>query len=115
MPPSQVEKPGDAVAAAAHGDGQVVAAREADRGDHVGRAGAPDDERGTAAVVRAVPDPARLRVPLVARGQDLPPHGLAQLLNRCFPEDRGDGLAHVLLPFVLACRGSGIRRAFARP
>ena len=36
---------GDAVAAAAHGDRQVVAAREADRGDHVGRAGAADDQR----------------------------------------------------------------------
>ena len=46
MPSSQVEKPGDAVAAAAHGDGEVVAAREADRGDHVGGAGAADDSAG---------------------------------------------------------------------
>jgi DNA-binding GntR family transcriptional regulator len=30
-----------------------IAARKADRGYHVGRAGAPRDERGTAAVVRA--------------------------------------------------------------
>ena len=36
----------DAVAAAAYGDREVVAARETDRRDHVGGAGAADDERG---------------------------------------------------------------------
>ena len=83
---------GDAVAPSAHGDREVVAAREADRGDHVGRAGAPDDERGPPAVVGAVPDPARLVVALGARGEDLSADGLPQLLDRRFPENGGDGV-----------------------
>ena len=60
-------EPGDAVAAAAHGDREVVAAREADRGDHVRRAGATDDERRPPAVVGAVPHQARLGVAVVSR------------------------------------------------
>ena len=73
-----------------------VAAREADGCDHVGGARAADDEGRPAAVVRAVPDPRRLRVAVVVRGQDLSLDGLAQLLDRCFPEYRGNGLAHVV-------------------
>ena len=56
---------------------------------------------GRAAVVHAVPDPARLGVPVVRRGQDLPADRLAQLLDRRLPENRGDCLAHVLPPFVV--------------
>ena len=57
----------DAVAAAAHGDREVVAAREPDRRDHVGRAAAADDQRRPPLVVHPVPDPARLGVAVVAR------------------------------------------------
>ena len=57
---------GDAVAAAAHGDRQAVAAREADRRDHVRGAAAADDDRRPAIIVLAVPDLARLGVAVVA-------------------------------------------------
>ena len=92
---------GDAVAAAAHGDRQVVAAGEADRGDHVGWAGAPHDECGPAAVVGTVPDPARLLVAVLAGGEDLAADGFPQLLDRCFPEDGDDGVAHDAVPFLV--------------
>src|SRR6266508_886797 len=92
---------GDAVAAAAHRDRQVVAAREPYRADHVGRALAADDERRPAAVVRTVPDPPRLRVTIVFRRHDLSLHGRTAFLNCCFPENRDDRLAHLRLPFVL--------------
>ena len=57
---------------------------------------------------------ARVRVPLVVGGQDLSPYRLPQFLNRCFPEDRGDGLAHDLSSFRLGLPDRCIRRAFAR-
>ena len=88
----------NAVTAAADGDGQVVAAREADGRDHVGRTGAADDKRGSAMVVVAVPDAAGLGVALVVGRDDLAAHGLSQLPDRRFPENRGDGLTHVPLP-----------------
>jgi hypothetical protein len=69
--------PGDAVPAAAHGDGKLVLAREADGLDHVGRPGDADDERRPA-VDHAVPDAARLVVPGVA-GPDHQP------VDPCFP------------------------------
>ncbi len=94
----------DAVAAAADGDGQVVAACEADGCDHVGCAGAADDQRRPVAVVRAVPDPAGLRVAGVGRGDDLSPNGLAQLLDGRLAEHWSNGLAHVV-PFVVGARG----------
>ena len=48
----------DAVAAAAHGEGQAMAACEADRGDHIGGAGALHDDRGPAVLIscRSRPD-----------------------------------------------------------
>ena len=67
---------GDAVAAAAHGDLEVLAARELDRAHDVGDARAADDER-RAAVVGAVPDRARLVVARVAGRDHLAAHGLA--------------------------------------
>ena len=57
--------PGDAVAAAADGDRELVLAREADGGDHVGRPGTADDERRSP-VDHPVPDAARLVVPGLA-------------------------------------------------
>src|SRR5213079_3222179 len=87
--------------AAAYRDRQVVAAREPHRGDHVCRPGAARDERGPAAVVRTVPDTRGLDVPVVSRRQDLPANGFTQLLDCCFPEDRGDCLAHGCSPFRL--------------
>ena len=99
MPPSHVEKPGDAVAAAANGDRQVVAAREADGRDHVRRAGAADDQRRAPAVVCPVPDPARLRIPIVGRGQDLASGGIPQLLHGGFAEHGSKRFRHVVLPF----------------
>ena len=67
----------------------------------VGRAGTADDQRRAPAVVHAVPDPGRLGVPVVLGGDDLAAHGLAQLLDRRFPENRCECLAHVLLPFLV--------------
>ena len=65
----------------------------------VGGAAAADDERRLVIVVGAVPDLTRLRVAVVAGGEDLPAHGLSQLLNSCFPEYGGDGVTHFQLPF----------------
>jgi hypothetical protein len=48
-------EPGDAVSAAAHGDEQVLAARELDGADHVRRPGAAHDQ-GRMLVVCGVPD-----------------------------------------------------------
>jgi len=89
------------VAAAPDSDPQARAAREADRRDHIRGARAADDEGRPVCVVRAVPDPARLGVAVIGRGQDFSPNGVPQLLNCCFPEHRGDRVAHVRLPFVV--------------
>ena len=89
---------GDAVAAAADCDRQVVAAREADGRDHVGDAGAAHDECGTA-LVCSVPDPRGLLIAGVARRHDLAVDRLAQFLHCCLSErPRTDG-GH-LVPFV---------------
>ena len=90
-------EPGDAVAAAAHRDVEVVAAGEADGGDHVRRAGAPHDQRRAAPVVGAVPRVRGLDVARVRGGHHVAAHGLAQLLHRRFPEHGADGLGHLRL------------------
>ncbi len=53
---------------------KAVAAREADSRDHIGSAGAADDERRRVAVMRTVPDPGRVGIPVVGRGHDLRAH-----------------------------------------
>src|SRR5947209_15253898 len=55
-------EPGQAVTAAADRDPQIVAAREPDRRDDIGGAATPNYEGRRAAVMRAIPDPGRLRV-----------------------------------------------------
>ncbi len=74
-------RPGDVVAAAAHGRGQSGGPGEADGGGDVGGAAAARDQGG-AAVVHAVPDLAGLVVSLVRREQQLPLEGGAQLVER---------------------------------
>ena len=73
-----------------------------------------DDESRPAAVVRAVPDPARLGVGVIVRGHDPSPHGVPQLLKCCFPEYWGEGMAHVRLPFgsggAVVLAGASLRR-----
>ena len=73
MPSSQVENPAMLWPPPRTAIVEVVAAREADGGDHVGGAGAADDERGPPAVVRAVPDPARLGVAASSAGVTISP------------------------------------------
>ena len=68
MPSSQVEMPGQAVAAAADRDREVLVAGEPQRGDDLGGVRRPDDQRGPA-VDHPVPHGARRIVGLVA-GQD---------------------------------------------
>src|SRR5450755_2476565 len=88
---------GDAMAATANGDLQVVAAREIDRGDHVGRSRAPDHKCRAAAVVGAIPDPARLRVAGVVRRDDLSSHRAAQVVQSDSFGHWRDGLADALV------------------
>jgi hypothetical protein len=92
-------KAGDAVPAAANRDRQVVAARKADRRDHVGRACAAYDQRRPPVIVRAVPDLARICVSLVGCCQDLAPHGIPQFLHRRLPEHGSKRFRHVVRPF----------------
>ncbi len=87
----------DAVAAAADGDRQVVAPCKADGCDHVGRAGAADDERRPVAVVGAVPDATGFLVARVGRGDHLPLNRFAQLLDRRLPQHPCNRLAHLVL------------------
>jgi hypothetical protein len=94
---------GDAVAAAADGDQQVVAAGEAHRGRHVAGVGAADDER-RAPVVSAVPHLARLCVRSVGRGDDLAVDALSQLLHRRLSKNPRTGDCHDV-PFVRGVRG----------
>src|SRR5207248_9043868 len=96
---------GDAVAAAADGDREIVAAREADGRDHVRGARAADDEGRRVAVVRAVPDPAGLGVAVVAGREDLTADALPQLLDGRFAEHWCEGLTHLRFPFVVGTRG----------
>ncbi len=105
-------EPGDAVRAAAHRERQVVAAREADRRDHVGGARTAHDQRRAAFVEHAVPDVAGLLVAGVAGGDHLALHGLAKLLHRRFPDHRGDRCTHVPL-LVRPCPGSCTHALFA--
>ena len=72
---------GDAMTASPHGDLEVLAARELDRAQHVRDPGAAHDERGPA-VVRTVPDRARLVVTRIARSDHVTAHGLGQLCDR---------------------------------
>jgi hypothetical protein len=85
---------GDAVAAAADGDRQVVAAGEADGRDHVRRARALDDERRGAPVVLGVPDVTRLLEALVAGSHHGAAHGLPKLLDRRLTERGRECLTH---------------------
>ena len=88
-------KAGDAVAAAAHGDRQVVAAREAEGGDNVRNARCLDDEGGTAVLVQPVPGRACFVVSLVLGGDDRSADRLPQLLERCLAEDGCECLGHL--------------------
>ena len=85
MPPSHAREAGDAVAAAADGDGEVLLAREARRPHDVGDAGTAGDQ-GRAAVDRAVPDRARLVVVRVARTDELAAQALLELGERGLAE-----------------------------
>src|SRR6185312_17465364 len=88
---------GDAVAAAAHGDLEVVAACEADRRDHVGGACTAHDDSGSPVVVGTVPDSCCLLVAVAAGCEDLPPNRLAKLRDGRFLECRNDRLTHLFL------------------
>ena len=84
---------------------QVVAAREADRRDHVGGAGAADDQRRPAAVVRAVPDPARFGVAVVARSDDLSREPLRAAPAPSLPRAPVRWSGSSPSPFVVGSRG----------
>jgi hypothetical protein len=77
---------GDAVAAALHGDLEARAAREPDRGDDVGCAGAAHDEVGPGVVEHAVPACAGVVVAGVAVAQHLAAQALSQFLDRRISE-----------------------------
>src|SRR5581483_7050037 len=84
---------------------QVVRAREADRDDDVGRAGALHDERRPPSVVCAVPDPCGLVVAGVVGRAHLAADRLAELLNRRLAEDRRDRSRHLRLLSLAAFEG----------
>ena len=73
---------GNAVAAAAHGDVEPLAAREADCVAHVGGIGAAGDHR-RAGVMGAVPDRTSLVVGAVAGPDQLSVQPVLELLQRC--------------------------------
>ena len=76
-------EPGDAVRAAAYRERQALAAGELHRLDHVGGAGAADDQRRML-VVRGVPDRTCLVVVAVARSDHLTADRSLQLAHRGF-------------------------------
>jgi hypothetical protein len=92
-------EPGDAVRAAAHGDDELLAARELDGAHDVGDARAAHDER-RAPVVRTVPDRARLVVARVAGRDQLAAQRLRQLGDRPIRDRRVGHLlgCHGVLP-----------------
>jgi hypothetical protein len=74
------------VAAAADGDFELLAAREAQRGRDVRRAGALDDQ-GRVLVMCGVPERAGVVVARVARTDDLAVQLGRELRDRCVTED----------------------------
>ena len=82
MPLVAGREAGNAVAAAAHGDVEPLAAREADRVAHVGSIGAAGDHR-RAGVMGAVPDRTSLVVGAVAGPDQLSVQPVLELLQRC--------------------------------
>jgi hypothetical protein len=57
-----------------------------DCGDDIGHPDAAGDERGPL-VDHAIPDPARLLIPVIAGAEQLATQVSLQLLHRSFPED----------------------------
>ncbi len=107
MPPSQRGEAGQRVAAAAHGDDQVLAAREVHRLHHVRDAGAAHDQR-RALVVGAVPDgrePRRSRRRRAGRAGRAGPARTRPAWRR---RARGDRVSVVMLCALLAA-GSSVR------
>src|ERR1035438_315295 len=95
---------GDAVPAAADGDREIVASREADRRDHVRSAGAAHDQRWSSPVVLAVPDPSGLLVAGVRGRDDLAAYRLPELFHGRLAKHGRECFGHLdLLPVI----GSG--------
>lgn len=100
--------PGDVVPPAAHRDRQVMVAREIDRCDDVGSAGAAGDHAGMP-VDHAVPDAAGRVVVRVAGAQQLAAQIVAKWLDRCIVDQRGPAV-HGLHVCPLVCATSVVQR-----
>jgi hypothetical protein len=85
------------VAAAAHRDRKVSAAREANRGGNVRRARAAGEHGRETFVVCAVSDPARLVVPRIGQREHLATYRLPQLLERRLAQSRRNCRRHARL------------------
>ncbi len=114
MPPSTSSSPATLWPPPRTATVSSLARREAERRDHVGRAGAAGDHGGLGRVVCAVPEALRLVVTFVSRLEQLATERIPQLLDR-WPHRGPVQASNSLLPPVRGLGGTVLTRPRCRP